>query len=93
MKAVFNQTLMNDYNDSDLLKYIGFLFEELKSLDERMKNDDTIEKLTADLKEYKAANYGDAKKAYRGHLKAARVIAKARDLKFEVPSMYSKEED
>ncbi len=93
MKAVYTQAKLNEYNDEDLLKYIGFLFEELKSLDERMKNDDTIAKLVEELKEYKAQHYGDNKKLYKGHLKAARIVAGARGLKFQVPAIFANGDD
>lgn len=87
MKDIYQEVKMNELADPELLLYIGFLYEELKSIDERLKNDEHIIKILEDLKEYKEQHYLAGKKTYRAHLKAARVIAQARGLKFDVPEL------
>lgn len=74
-------------DDEALLKFVGALYENAKALDEQMKADPEVERLEAELREYKATNYTDAIRTYKAQLKAARVLAKARGLRFVFPEI------
>lgn len=76
-----------DLEDEALLSFIGALWENCKALDEQMKADPEVERMEAELKEYKAENYTDAIKAYKAQLRAARILAKARGLRFDFPEI------
>ncbi len=80
-------------DDSALLNLIGALWENIKNIDERMKEDVYIQKIEEDLKEYKLQKYVDEQKAYKAKLKASRAMAKARGLKFELPRRKGDDED
>lgn len=78
--------------DEQLIDLVGGLWEEVKRIDEAMKSDPEIERMTAELKEYKDENYLDDKKAFMQRLKAARAHAKVRGLRFRLPEVSNVEE-
>ncbi len=87
MKAVYHQANVNTLNDADLIKYIGGIWESIKRVDEAMESDPHIVRVLEELIEYKTEHYLEEKKAYKANLKAARLIAKTRGLKIDVPSI------
>ncbi len=93
MKAVYHQAGVNTFSDADLLKYVGSVWESIKRLDEAMESDPKIVRMLEELAEYKAQHYLEEKKAYKANLKAARLVAKTRGLKIDVPSINNKGDD
>ena len=85
MSKPIEEARLVDLSDDQLKELVGSLWECIKRTDEAMKNDQTIEKLEAELKEYKENNYNDAKRQYKAKLKAARKHAEIRGLSFRLP--------
>jgi hypothetical protein len=71
--------------DEKLLDLLGFLHEEIKNIDERLKVDETIAEMAEELAQYKKENYTDTQKVYKAKLKAVRRHAQTRGLKFTPP--------
>ena len=80
--TVTQEAAFVDMTDDALLELLGYLHEEVKNVDERMKADPHIQRVEEELKEFKDENYLDDKKACMQKLKAVRLMAKARNLKF-----------
>lgn len=76
---------MVELPDDALLKMVGSLWENIKQINERMKEDQHIQRVMEELTEYKADKYLDELKHIKVKLKASRALAKARGLKFELP--------
>lgn len=93
MKPVFEQAKVNALNDADLLERIGVLWESIKQVDEAMAADPHIVRVLEELAEYKLEKYLEEKKAYKANLKAARLVAKARGLKVDVPTINNRGDD
>jgi len=72
--------------DDELIDLIGKTWEYIKRIDEAMKADAEIERMVNELKQYKDERYLDEKKAFALKLKAARALAKARNLRFTLPA-------
>lgn len=85
MSKPIEESRLVDLTDDQLRELVGSLWEHIKRTDDAMKNDATIEKLTAELKEYKDINYGEAKRGYKAKLRAARKHAEIRGLIFSLP--------
>lgn len=92
MKTIFIEASLVNLTDDALLELIGFCFEEGKRVEERMKADPHIQRVTEELAHYKKENYTEIKKAYRAKLKAARKLAEARNLHFKLPKEASDED-
>jgi len=71
-----------DMNDKDLLELLGFLYEEAKNIEERMKSNEHIERLEGELKTYKNEKYLDHQKALKTKLRSVRAVAQAKGLTF-----------
>ncbi len=93
MKPVFEQARVNTLSDEELLDRIGQLWETIKQVDEAMAADPHIVRVLEELAEYKLEKYLEEKKAYKANLKAARLVAKARGLKVDVPTINQKGDD
>jgi hypothetical protein len=87
------QTHLVDLSDNELLDFLGFCYEEIKNLDERMKADPEIIRIEEQLKELKTERYTDSIKALKGQLKAARHLARVKGLKFQIPGKLYGDED
>lgn len=85
-KTMYDQLHMVDLSDEDLLKYVGYLWERLKTLDEKAANDPEIERLTTALADYREAHYLAEKREQRSLLKAARRLCQARGIEFVPPA-------
>lgn len=88
MSKVIQEAHLVDLTDQQLIELIGSLWENVKQIDERMKNDTEIEELQARLKELKGIKYLDEQKRYKARLRAARALAKAKNLSIPVPEEY-----
>lgn len=80
--SVIQEASFVDMSDDALLELLGYLHEEVKNTDERMKADPEVQRMEEELKEYKNENYIEDKKAAAQKLKGVRLMAKARGLKF-----------
>lgn len=85
--SLIAQSHIAELTDDKLLDLIAFLYENIKSTEERMKSDEHIIRVEEELKAYKSENYTDQQKAWKAQLKASRSLAKARDLKFDTPEV------
>ena len=83
--SLLEETRLVDVTDKDLIEMVGSLFESIKRIDEAAKNDPEIERMQAELKEYKDIHFLDEKKKLASKLKAARAHAKVRGLRFNLP--------
>lgn len=84
-QTIVEQAKLAGLSDEDLLNTIGYLWQTLKDIDEAMSNDPQIEEMTQELKDYKEETYLTQKGALQGQLKAARILAKQKGLKFKLP--------
>lgn len=84
-QTIVEQAKLANLSDPDLLNFIGHLWQTIKDIDEAMADDPQIEEMTEDLKEYKEETYLTRKSALQGQLKAARILAKQKGLKFKLP--------
>jgi hypothetical protein len=84
-KLILEEARLVNMTDEELVDLVGSLFEGIKRLDEAMKSDEQIEKMTAELKDYRDTKYLDNKRKFASKLKAARAFAKVRGLKFNIP--------
>lgn len=84
-KAVVEQAKIANLKDDELLNLIGYLWQEIKNIDESMASDDTLKELIEEVKDYKDDTYLTRKGAYVGQLKAARILAKQKGLNFKLP--------
>lgn len=83
--SLLEETRLVDVPDKELIEMVGSLFEAIKRLDEAAKNDPEVERLQAELKEYRDVHFLDQKKRLASKLKAARAHARVRNLKFNIP--------
>lgn len=83
--SILNQTHIMDLNDRELLEFLGYCYEEIKNLEEQMKNDDEILELEAKLKNLKNDKYADRIRGHKAMLRAARALAHAKGLAFNPP--------
>ena len=84
-QTVVEQAKLADLTDEELLNLIGYLWQEIKDLDEAMKSDETLQEMVEEVKTYKDDTYLTRKGAYAGQLKAARTLAKQKRLHFKLP--------
>jgi uncharacterized small protein (DUF1192 family) len=84
-QQILDESRLVTMTDAELVEAVGTLFESIKRLDEQMKSDPEIERMVAELNEYKAGRYLDNKKAMSRKLKAARAHARIRGLQFKLP--------
>ena len=73
-----------DLTDESLKELLGYLSERIRLDAESAKNDEQLEDLKAQYKDLFEAKYGDAIKVNKKRLKAAREIAKGRNLDWKV---------
>lgn len=85
MSNFLAQAHLANLNDQELLDFLGFCYEEVKTLEERLKNDPEIMELEQQLKDLKNEKYADNIKSYKVQLRAARALVKAKGLRFELP--------
>lgn len=85
MSKAIQEAQLVDLTDAQLVDLIGTLWESIKQIEERMRNDAEIEALQERLKELKGIKYLDEQKRYKARLKAARTLAKAKGLSVTVP--------
>lgn len=85
MSRIIQEAHLVDLTDDQLVDLVGGLWESCKRLDEAMKDDGDIEALRLQMNELKATRYTDDIKRYKARLKAARTLAKARNLVITVP--------
>jgi hypothetical protein len=71
--------------DEELVDRVGFLWENVKRLEEAMKGDSEILALEDQIKQIKHERYLDERKAYKSQLKAARMLAQAKGIEFKLP--------
>lgn len=83
--TTLQQARLLDFNDHELLEFLGYCYEEIKNLEERMKNDEEILALEQQLKDLKSARYGDNIREHKAMLRAARALAQAKGLAFNPP--------
>ncbi len=74
-----------DLPDEALKTLITYLWEAAKRMDEELEADGHIQKVSAELKHYKKEKYLDPKRAYKAKLRAARYLAQARGITFQLP--------
>jgi hypothetical protein len=72
-------------SDEELVDFIGKTWENIKRLEESAKADGEIQALEDQIKELKHDRYLDARKSYRAKLKAARHLAQAKGIQFNLP--------
>ena len=84
-KDLLAESQLVDLTDDELKETLGALWERLKALKEAEANDPDAEQMRAQLKAYLDDNYKSERKEVEKRLKAARVIAKARGLKWRMP--------
>lgn len=84
-RELLNESQFIDLSDTDLKEALGALWERLKSLKEAEKTDPDVEQMRATLKQYIKDNYSDEVKDVSKKLKAARVIAKSRGIRWKMP--------
>lgn len=84
-QVVVEQAKLAHLSDPDLLNFIGHLWQTIKDIDEVMADDPEIEEMVEQLKDYKEETYLLRKSALQGQLKAARILAKQKGLKFKLP--------
>lgn len=84
-KNLIKEAAIVEMDDESLKKYLLYTHEALKNINEAMKNDPEIERMQAELKEYRAENYTNDIKDFVARLKAARNQAKVRGIKIELP--------
>lgn len=87
------ESRLSDLTDEQLVDLVGSLWESTKRIDEAVKNDPEIERMAAELKEYKDERYLDERKRLVIRLKAARALAKVRNLRFTLPERLSNDEE
>lgn len=85
MAKIIMEAHLVDLTDDQLVDLIGSLWETIKVIDERMRNDTEIEELQARLRDLKGTKYLDEQKRCKARLKAARTLAKAKGLSITVP--------
>lgn len=83
-ESIFDEARIVSYTDSQLVDYIGNLWESVKRIDEQMKADPEIERMEIELKNYKDEHFLDEKKGFVRRLRAARAIAKVRGVQFRI---------
>lgn len=86
-KEFLNEVHLVDLGDEQLKELLGFTYHALKNLDERRKNDEHIEKLRSELKQYIDETYRDETKKLKAQLKAGRSLAAARGIKWKLPAI------
>lgn len=84
-QAIVEQAKLANLSDPDLLNFMGYLWQSIKDIDEAMKDDPQIEEMAEELKNYKDETYLTQKSAMQGQLKAARILAKQKGLRFKAP--------
>jgi hypothetical protein len=72
-------------SDQELIDFVGSTWENIKRLEESMAADGEIQELEERIKELKHDRYLDARKAYKARLKAARHLAQAKGIQFNLP--------
>lgn len=82
-KELFDQSRFLDLDDESLKEQLGFLHEQSKRLKESEKADPEVERLKGELKAYIEDNFRSERKEVDKALKAARVIAKLRGIKWK----------
>lgn len=82
---MIEQAHLVNLDDDQLLDYLGFCYEEIKNLEEKLKNDPQILEMEQELKDLKNERYNDTIKGYKAQLRASRALAKAKGLKFKIP--------
>ena len=82
---MIEQAHLVNLDDDQLLDYLGFCYEEIKNLEEKLKNDPQILEMEQELKDLKNERYNDSIKGYKAQLRASRALAKAKGLKFKIP--------
>lgn len=87
MKAnIIAEATLIDLNDAELKELLGYLHEAVKRLTEDMKKDPDIQQMKAQLQAYMQDNYKEEIKRLNAKLKAARVQAHARGIKWTPPA-------
>ncbi len=71
--------------EEDLKSFLLSRYEYLKEIDEKQKSDEHLQKLKDAFDDYKDERYTDVRKSTKAEIKAARSVAKARGIKFELP--------
>lgn len=84
-RELLNESQFVDLNDADLKEALGALWERLKAIKEAEKNDPDAEQMRAELKLYLEDNFKTEMKDVGKKLKAARIIAKSRGIRWKMP--------
>ena len=87
MSKPIEEARLVDLSDDQLRELVGSLWEHIKRTDDAMKSDQHIEKLEAELKDYKEERYGITKREYKAKLRAARTHAEVRGLSIKLPEI------
>jgi hypothetical protein len=74
-----------DLADHQLKETIGGLWERIRRLEDAIKTDPEIMRMTDELNLYKDENYRDDIKLFKAKLKAARKQAEVRGIQFKLP--------
>lgn len=84
-KPVMEITEANKMNDDELLSLLGWLYDNIKTLEENKKTDETILAYRAKIEEHAETIYTLPIKDYRKKLAGVRYVAQMRGLEFKVP--------
>jgi hypothetical protein len=90
LKSIMIDVEFNKLSDDDLLTHLGWLYEEIKNLEEGKKSDPVIIALQEKIFAHAEEIYTLPVKDYRKKLKGCRYIAGLRGLKFE-PKLYKED--
>jgi len=78
-----------ELTDEQLCEIIGNTWESIKRLEEAMSNDPAIQELQDQITQLKHDRYLDTRKTLKAQLRAARTLAHARGIEFQLPGEYN----
>lgn len=85
MTKPIEESRLVDLSDDQLRDLVGYLWESIKTTDERMKNDPKLAEMQEAMNEYKETHYKEDVRTFKAKLKAARKHAQVRGLHFALP--------
>jgi translation elongation factor EF-Ts len=84
-RGILSESQFIELSDSDLKEALGALWERLKALKEAEGSDPEVERMRTEMKAYIDDNFRTERKDVEKKLRAGRVIAKSRNLRWKLP--------
>lgn len=84
-QAIHESTKFVEMQEEELKQFLLNRYEAVKNLEELRRNDQEISKKKEELTAYIVEHYTTNIKLYKAQIKAARTVAKARNIEFKLP--------